>query len=189
MRNLVRELRQVHARELHPDSRNFRTHPDGQKGALTKMIERIGYVNPILARETPEGLIIIDGHLRHDILPDETIPVVVVDVTEAQAAELMMTLDPIAALASADSDALLALIEGAPEVDEIMLGELSQLADDTEVTQGEVEELPAELDPEPLVTRFAVVIPAGDRDQVDKVKASLEAVVAGYAGATVEVVR
>jgi hypothetical protein len=51
----------------------------------------------LLARELPDGrLQLIDGHLRSDITPDMDVPVLILDITEAEADKLLATLDPLA---------------------------------------------------------------------------------------------
>ena len=75
------------------------------------MLERIGYVDAVIARETPDGLMLIDGHLRADLVPDAEIPVLVVDLDEAEAGEVLATLDPLVAMAETDTEALHKLVE------------------------------------------------------------------------------
>jgi hypothetical protein len=68
-----------------------------------------------LARELPDGrLMLIDGHLRAETAADTKIPVLVLNVTEAEADKLLATLDPLAGMAESDPvilEALLAQVE------------------------------------------------------------------------------
>ena len=64
IRNRITELRQVRAGTLQADSRNWRRHPQAQRDALQTMLAGIGYADALIARETPDGLVLIDGHLR-----------------------------------------------------------------------------------------------------------------------------
>ena len=48
------------------------------------------------------GLMLIDGHLRAETTPDQVVPVLVLDVNEAEANKLLATLDPLAAMAETD---------------------------------------------------------------------------------------
>ena len=41
------------------------------------VLAEIGIADALLARETPEGLMLIDGHLRADVSPDSEWPVLV----------------------------------------------------------------------------------------------------------------
>ena len=110
MRNRIKELRQVRAGDLLPDPRNFRRHPERQRKAMAQMVERLGYVNAVVARETPEGLVLIDGHLRAGLDPGQTVPVLVVDLDERESGEALATLDPLAAMAESDRAAFDSLL-------------------------------------------------------------------------------
>ena len=111
MRNRIVELRTVKASALRADDRNWRLHPKSQRTALASVIERIGLVNAVIARETDDGLVLVDGHLRADLDPNAELPVLVVNLDEEEAGVAMATLDPIAALAEVDKEALSKLAE------------------------------------------------------------------------------
>jgi len=64
IRDRVVELRRVPAGSLLPSPKNWRRHPKAQADALRGLLSEIGYADALLARETPEGLMLIDGHLR-----------------------------------------------------------------------------------------------------------------------------
>jgi len=105
-RDRIVELRRVPARELIPNPRNWRRHPARQAAALRGLLEEVGYADALLARETPGGLMLIDGHLRAETTPDQVVPVLVLDVNEAEANKLLATLDPLAGMAQTDMMAL-----------------------------------------------------------------------------------
>ena len=86
IRDRIKELRRVRASELLPHPQNWRTHPDNQRAALRGILVEIGYADALLVRETSDGLQIIDGHLRAEITPDQKVPVLILDVTEEEAA-------------------------------------------------------------------------------------------------------
>src|SRR5215471_10333625 len=110
IRDRIRELRRVPANQLRPSPRNWRTHPTAQRDALKGLLAELGYCDALLARELPDGsLMLIDGHLRCETTPDTDVPVLVLDVSEAEADKLLLTLDPLAGLAVADPQALTAL--------------------------------------------------------------------------------
>ena len=111
MRDRIVDLRRVPAGELLANPANWRSHPAEQRTALSRMLNEIGLVDAVIARETAEGLQLIDGHLRADIAGDEPLPVLIVDLDDAEAAEALATLDPISALAVADVDRLSDLID------------------------------------------------------------------------------
>jgi|SRR5579872_3459349 len=104
IRDRIKELRRVRASELQPNPKNWRVHPKRQKDALKGALAEIGYADALLARETPEGgLVLIDGHLRKETTPNALVPVLVLDVDEAEAEKILATLDPLAAMAQADA--------------------------------------------------------------------------------------
>jgi DNA modification methylase len=111
IRDRIKELRRVPARELQPNPKNWRVHPPAQQEALKGLLAELGYCDATLARELPDGsLQLIDGHLRCETTPDMEVPVLVLDVTEAEADKLLVTLDPLASLAEAHPDALTGLL-------------------------------------------------------------------------------
>ena len=94
---------------------------------MRALLAEIGFAGAALARETPDGLQLIDGHLRAELSPDAKIPVLILDVTEKEAAKLLATFDPIGKLAEGDAQALgklLAEIDTESEALEAMLKEL-----------------------------------------------------------------
>ena len=111
IRDRVKELRRLPASSLLPSPKNWRRHPPAQQNALRGVLAEIGFADTLLARETPEGLMLVDGHLRQEVMGDALVPVLVLDVTEAEADALLATLDPLAAMASHDQEALLSLLE------------------------------------------------------------------------------
>ena len=129
IRDRIKELRRVKASELVPSTRNWRTHPQGQQDALRGVLAEIGYADALLVRELPDGTYgIIDGHLRAETTPDMEVPVLVLDVTEAEADKILATLDPLGAMAEADQgklSELLAEIETDNEGLQAMLDDLA----------------------------------------------------------------
>ena len=92
------------AAELRPNPRNWRTHSPAQRNALQGMLAEVGYAGALLARELPDGsLELIDGHLRAETTPDMPVPVLVLDVNEAEANKILAIHDPLAGLAGCDA--------------------------------------------------------------------------------------
>jgi ParB-like chromosome segregation protein Spo0J len=111
IRDRIRSLRRVPASSLRPHPQNWRTHPPAQQAAIRGALAEIGYASALLARELPDGsLQLIDGHLRAETTPDALVPVLVLDLDEDEAAKLLATFDPLAALASTDVTALQELL-------------------------------------------------------------------------------
>jgi DNA modification methylase len=130
VRDRIREFRRVSASRLRPNPRNWRTHPKGQREALQGVLAEIGYADALLARECEDGtLMLVDGHLRAETTPDAEVPVLVLDLTEAEADKLLATLDPLAAMAGADRDRLDALLRDVQTSSAAVADLLTELAE------------------------------------------------------------
>jgi hypothetical protein len=111
IRDRIKELRRVKASLLRPHPKNWRTHPKAQQDALRGLLAEVGYADALLARELPDGsLELIDGHLRAETTPDAQVPVLVLDLDDAEAAKLLALCDPLAGLAEVNDDALADLL-------------------------------------------------------------------------------
>jgi hypothetical protein len=139
IRDRVKELRRVRARDLLPNPKNWRTHPAAQQDALRGVLAEIGYADALIARETPEGLVLIDGHLRAETTPDAEVPVLVLDVSEVEADKLLLTLDPLAALAEADRESLESLLTAVETDSEAVRNLFARLAEESGITPPEFE--------------------------------------------------
>ena len=157
VRDRIKELRRVRAADLQPNPRNWRTHPAAQQDAMKGILAEVGYADALLTRETPEGgLMLIDGHLRAETTPDQDVPVLVLDVSEAEAAKLLATLDPLAALAGTDSAKLDALLREVETGSEALQQMLDQMAQDAGIVPP-VEDLSEPPTPN-LDAKFAIVV-------------------------------
>jgi hypothetical protein len=125
IRDRIKELRRVPASELLPNPKNWRTHPKAQQDALRGVLAEVGMADACLARELPDGsLMLIDGHLRAETAADAKVPVLILDVTEAEADKILATLDPLAAMADSDAaklDELLRSVDTGSEALQQML--------------------------------------------------------------------
>lgn len=110
IKDRITELRRVPAADLLPNPKNWRTHPTAQLDALRGILSEVGIADALLARETENGLMLIDGHARTEILPDQIVPVLILDVTEEEADKLLASLDPLAAMAEQNQEKLDALL-------------------------------------------------------------------------------
>jgi hypothetical protein len=127
IRDRIKELRRVPAAALQPNPRNWRTHPDAQRDALRGVLAEVGYADALLARELDDGsLELVDGHLRAETTPDAVVPVLVLDVTAEEADKILLTLDPLAALAGADQERLTDLLVStkfaSPQLEQLLDG-------------------------------------------------------------------
>ncbi|MCR5162894.1 MAG: ParB N-terminal domain-containing protein, partial [Thermoguttaceae bacterium] len=93
IKDRIKELRRVPASQLIPNPKNWRTHPEKQKNAIQGVLAEIGYADALIARELPDGsLMLLDGHLRAETTPNQEVPVLVLDLDEAEADKLLATL-------------------------------------------------------------------------------------------------
>ena len=89
----------------HPD--NWRLHPPLQRQALAGVLDEVGWVQPVLLNRRTGHL--INGHMRVTLARERgeaSVPVQYVDLSEAEEAVVLATLDPITGLARADAAAL-----------------------------------------------------------------------------------
>jgi len=133
IRDRVKELRRIPAKDLKPNPKNWRTHGEAQQNAMRGILVEVGYADALLAIETSDGdVMLIDGHLRAEITPDEIVPVLILDVTLEEADKILATHDPLAAMAEVDDqklEDLLKEISVESESLEAMLASLAELND------------------------------------------------------------
>jgi ParB-like chromosome segregation protein Spo0J len=111
-RNRITGHADVPPAELVPHSLNARRHPQIQAAALDGVLSELGWIQSVVVSQATGR--ILDGHLRVERAlahGEPTVPVVYVDVTEAEEAYAQTTTDPLSAMASTDADALSALLE------------------------------------------------------------------------------
>ena len=83
--------------------KNWRTHPKEQMGALAGALSEIGWVQRIIVNKRTGH--IVDGHARVELAAqqgEKTVPVVYVDLSEAEEHIVLASLDPLAAMAGED---------------------------------------------------------------------------------------
>ena len=163
IRDRIKELRRVPASQLQPNPKNWRTHPAAQQDSLKAVLAEVGYADALLARETAEGgLMLIDGHLRAETSPDQPVPVLILDVDEAEADKLLATLDPLAAMAGSDDAKLAGLLQTVKTGSVALQEMLTRLAGDARaVPQAE---MPKDGAPN-LETRYAIVVNCDSEQQ------------------------
>jgi len=110
VRDRIVEFTRIKASELTPHPQNWRKHPKAQQAAMSGILKEVGYVDALMVRQHEGGYQIIDGHLRAETTPDATVPVLVVDLDDAETALVLATFDPLAAMAEASAEHLEALL-------------------------------------------------------------------------------
>ena len=110
-RNRIVDHGTTTAEEIARHPRNPKVHGAEQRGAITAILDDVGWVAPLVINRTT-GLL-LDGHMRvEEAASRGPIPVVYVELTEAEENEVLALMDPIGAMAGHDADALSKLIEG-----------------------------------------------------------------------------
>jgi hypothetical protein len=152
IRDRIKDFRRVKASELFASPKNWRTHPKAQQDALRGILEDVGYADALLARELPDGTLeLVDGHLRKETTPDQEVPVLVLDIDEDEAKKLLAVIDPLAAMAEANTDALGSLLAEIGTESDGLQAMLDDLAEQNGIT-------PPDFDP----------VGAGDQSRLDE---------------------
>lgn len=109
LRDRIVRVEKIRGRDLLADPRNFREHTDEQRAVVAGMIRTLGVIGGLLARDTPAGPVLLDGHLRD--APDFLWTVLVTDLSEDESALALALLDKSAALAEENPAKLAALLD------------------------------------------------------------------------------
>ena len=124
----------VRADALIPNERNWRSHGAGQQAALSSVLEEIGWVTQVVVNvrssetwgEQRGRQTLVDGHLRAELALRQggatELPVTFVDLEPDEERVVLASLDPIAAMASADREKLSELLSGieSPDLAELL---------------------------------------------------------------------
>jgi hypothetical protein len=148
------------------NDKNWRKHSEFQRKALRGAIGDVGFIRSVTVNRRTNR--IIDGHLRVDLALADGVPTIAVeyvDLDEAEEAETLATLDPLASLAGTDPvqfDCLLREVHtGSAEIQELLDG----LAKDAglyetggpDATEDDEEEEPSHSEPEEPPPTHAVI--------------------------------
>ena len=131
--------------------RNWRTHPAPQRAVLAGVLAEVGWVQDVIVNQ--RSGFIVDGHLRVEEavrVGSPSIPVVYIDLDEAEEALVLATLDPSAAMAPANAERLDALLREVHTGDSAISQMLADVAQRAHLTYGEA---PAVDDPGPQIDR------------------------------------
>ena len=99
--------------QLLANPHNWRRHPKNQQDALEGMLRTVGWVQRIIVNRTTGH--IVDGHLRVEVAlrrSEQSVPVLYVELTEAEEKIVLAAIDPIGGLAETDQGMLDDLLDG-----------------------------------------------------------------------------
>ena len=132
-KNRIVDQAEIPPKELLAHPCNWRIHPASQRAALATVLAEIGWVQRVLVNRTTGRL--VDGHLRVLLAQERgepTVPVLFVELSEAEEKAVLATFDPIAGLAEPDAqklDRLLCDIDSQNPAIRQLLADLAPLAD------------------------------------------------------------
>ena len=98
--------------QLLANPQNWRIHPKHQQDALKGALDEIGWIQQVIVNQRTGHL--VDGHLRVELSMREgetEVPVIYVDLSEAEEKLALATIDPLSAMAETDQGMLDRLIE------------------------------------------------------------------------------
>lgn len=97
--------------QLLANPHNWRIHPKAQQQALESVLDDVGWVQDVIVNQRTGH--VVDGHLRVSLAisrEEPTIPVVYVDLNEAEERLVLASLDPLAGMAVTDNEKLAEVI-------------------------------------------------------------------------------
>lgn len=111
LRNRIVETRMMDPKALTANPRNVRIHGPEQVAVMRAMLQRVGFVAPVMMNQRSE--LLVDGHLRVQIAAEDgekEIPVSIVDLDPDEEAVVLAAYDPLSALAAVDAAAQVELV-------------------------------------------------------------------------------
>ena len=138
-RNRIKAFRTVNARDIRENEQNFRQHGQAQADELKALLEDVGMVDVLKCVETDDGdLLLVDGHLRRDLIGNGTVQVAILDLDERETKRVLAHFDAIGHKADVDEDALNRLLQEiaaseAPPPDEAAIGAVLDAVAETPV--------------------------------------------------------
>lgn len=124
----IKELAFVPASSLQHHPMQWRNHPQDQRVFLKSLIGEVGFATAVVTYRSREAalrmvngdvsqlgdwstwpLVLINGHLRTDLMKDHEIPTLITDLTDEEARQLLSQIDPISWLATSNIEKFEAL--------------------------------------------------------------------------------
>jgi DNA modification methylase len=132
---------------------NWRIHPHEQELALRGILDEVGWVQNIIVNKRTGH--VVDGHLRVATAiskGEKAVPVLYVDLTEDEEKKVLLTIDPVGAMAVMDADKFKELLAEVEFASEDARKSIDAAAEDAGVELGEPE---TDTDAEPQIDRAA----------------------------------
>jgi hypothetical protein len=139
IRSRIVEIKTVRFGDVLPHPRNPKIHPTHQREAFRGVVRELGFVSVPIAyhSERTGGLTWADGHLRGSEVADYMGEVAILDIDDKEADYLLVTADPIAALAQNDAAALDSLLREVNTGSAAVMDMLAELAEGAGVIPGD----------------------------------------------------
>lgn len=138
--NRIVDFTEVDPESVLANEKNWRIHGKPQQDALTGILSDVGLVQSVIINKrtsdqwgpNDRGVeTLVDGHLRVQLAlskGQKAIPAVFVDLTPSEEAEVLATIDPVAAMAVADKEQLDSLLQSVNSGDAAVQAMLADLA-------------------------------------------------------------
>src|SRR5262245_19164311 len=112
VRDRIKSLIRVKKSQLIRNPKNWRTHNQAQRDAFRGILDELGVANALLVRPAgKDKYMILNGHMSADEIPNEEVPVLVLDVNEKEGDQLLAVFDSIQSKAGVDREKLKQLWE------------------------------------------------------------------------------
>ena len=131
--------------QLLANPHNHRIHPKRQQQALKGSLDTLGYIQTVIVNKITGH--IVDGHLRVEMAlrnDQKSIPVTYVELTEAEEAQALLSIDPIAAMATTDANKVEELLNLIQTDNADVMKHLADFAEENKLDWGEKEQVDAE---------------------------------------------
>lgn len=127
------------ADQLTANPRNYRTHPQKQRDAVQASLRELGWIGAVV--ENVRTGLLVDGHERvwQAMQSGSEVPVLMVDLSEAEEALALATFDPITYMAETDAAALDALLREVNTGEAALQELLAELAEEAGIVPPDVE--------------------------------------------------
>lgn len=158
--------------QLLANALNWRIHPKAQQEALTGVLEEVGWVQDIIVNKRTGN--VVDGHLRASLAiskGEAAVPVVYVDLSEAEERLILATIDPLSAMAVTDAEQLASLLGEITVTDASVQSMLADLGTKAGVADGG---LPDVGEPSGgYKEQYGVIVICGDESEQQRVYETL----------------